>query len=355
MTAPAHRTIRATGPDDLLAMVPFLLGFHPERSLVLMTIGRARTPVHARQDLPDDPAEIPALVAELVTVARRSGLARAAVVAYAHDPAESDPVARALVDGLTAVGIDVPVAVRADGARWFCLDGPAGCACPHGCPPAGTSYDVSGHPLTLEALVEGRVVHASRTALRDSLVADDLAEVDRVAGAVEVAGDRLLAACVPAHRPTAPPDAALGRAHLVSEGRWLQHRLRRFVADGLRLDSHDVGRLLVAVAAVEVRDVAWAEITHAEADRHVDLWRDVVRRAPHETRAAPAALLAFAAWLSGDGALAACALDVCQDAEPGYSMAGLLTQALAAGLPPDSWRPMPQAALTLFRDDLRGA
>jgi hypothetical protein len=135
----------------------------------------------------------------------------------------------------------------------------------------------------------------------------------------------------------------------------VQHRVRRFAADGLRLDSHDVGRLLVAVAAVEVRDVAWAEITHADADRHVDLWRDVVRRAPHETRAAPAALLAFAAWLSGDGALAACALDVCQDAEPGYSMAGLLTQALAAGLPPDSWRPMPQAALTLFRDDLRGA
>jgi hypothetical protein len=355
MTAPAHRTIRATGPDDLLAMVPFLLGFHPERSLVLMTIGRARTPVHARQDLPDDLSEVPALVADLVTVARRSGLARAAVVAYSDDPARSDLVARALVEGLIRAGIDVPVALRADGARWFCLGAPTGSACPHDCPPAGTPYDVTRHPLTIEALVEGRVVHASRTALRDSLVADDLAEVDRVADAVEVAGDRLLASCVPAHDPAGPPDPARGRSHLVSEGRWVQHRVRRFVDDGLRLDSHDVGRLLVAVAAVEVRDVAWAEITHHEAHRHVDLWRDVVRRAPHETRAAPAALLAFAAWLFGDGALAACALDVCQDAEPGYSLAGLLTQALAAGLPPDSWRPMPQAALTLFRDDRSGA
>jgi uncharacterized protein DUF4192 len=354
MTAPAHRTIRATGPDDLLAMVPFLLGFHPERSLVLMTIGRARTPVHARQDLPDDPAEVPELVTELVTVARRSGLARAAVVAYSDDPAGSDAVARALVEGLTAAGIDVPVALRADGARWFCLGEPDA-SCTHACPPDGTPYDISRHPLTIEALVEGRVVHASRTALRDSLVADDLAEVDRVGDAVEVAGDRLLAACVPASDPAAPPDPGLGRAHLVSEGRWLQHRVRRFVADGLRLDSHDVGRLLVAVAAVEVRDVAWAEITHQGAHRHVDLWRDVVRRAPHETRAAPAALLAFAAWLSGDGALAACALDVCQDAEPGYSLAGLLTQALAAGLPPDSWQPMPESALTLFRGDRSGA
>jgi hypothetical protein len=286
-----------------------------------------------------------------VTVARRSGLARAAVVAYSDDPGGSEPVARTLVDGLTAAGIDVPVALRADGARWFCLGDPAGASRTHACPPDGTPYDISRHPLTIEALVEGRVVHASRTALRDSLVADDLAEIDRVGDAVEVAGDRLLAACVPAHDPTAPPDPGLGRAHLVSEGRWVQHRVRRFVADGLRLDSHDVGRLLVAVAAVEVRDVAWAEITHHGAHRHVDLWRDVVRRAPHETRAAPAALLAFAAWLSGDGALAACALDVCQDAEPGYSLAGLLTQALAAGLPPDSWQPMPEEALTLFRDD----
>jgi hypothetical protein len=102
--------------------------------------------------------------------------------------------------------------------------------------------------------------------------------------------------------------------------------------------------------SVEVRDVAWAEMSHADAARHVDLWRDVVRRVPVHLRAAPAALLGFAAWLSGDGALASCALDLCQDAEPGYSMAGVLTQALAAGLPPDSWRPMPRDTLTLFRD-----
>jgi hypothetical protein len=53
-----------------------------------------------------------------------------------------------------------------------------------------------------------------------------------------------------------------------------------------------------------------------------------------------AALLAFAAWLAGDGALAWCALDRCEEAEPGYRMAALLTHALAAALPPSSWRPL---------------
>lgn len=347
MTAHAHRTIRATGPTDLLALVPFLLGFHPDDSLVLVTLGRARTPVHARQDLPVELDEVPGLVDELVGVATRSGLARAAVVAYTDDEALAVAVVGPLVDALTASGIEVPVSLRADGERWHCL-GDADGRCLRGCPAEGTPYDLSRHPLTTEALVEGRVVHASRDALRDSLVATTLEEVDRVATAVEVAGDRLLAAC---RSPFGPPDAAAGRDHLVSEGRWVRSRVRRFVHDGLRLDSHDVGRLLVAVAAVEVRDVAWAEVGHHDAARHVDLWRDVVRRAPLETRAAPAGLLAFAAWLSGDGALAACALDVSQEAEPGYSMAALLTQALAAGLPPDSWRPMPPEALSLFRDD----
>jgi hypothetical protein len=80
----------------------------------------------------------------------------------------------------------------------------------------------------------------------------------------------------------------------------------------------------------------------------VDLWRDVVRRAPLDLLAAPAALLGFAAWLSGDGALAWCAVDRCRQAEPGYSLAGLLADALAGAVPPSSWRPLGPDSLTLF-------
>ena len=67
--------------------------------------------------------------------------------------------------------------------------------------------------------------------------------------------------------------------------------------DRQRLDTHDVGRLLVAMVRIDVRDVAWSEITRADARVHVDLWRDVVRRSPLAALPAPAALLAFAAWL----------------------------------------------------------
>ena len=97
-----------------------------------------------------------------------------------------------------------------------------------------------------------------------------------------------------------------------------------------------------------MRDVAWAEMTHANAGAHVDLWRDVVRRTPLELRAPAAALLGFAAWLSGDGALAWCAVERAQEAEPGYGLASLLTQVLAGALPPSSWEPIPHESLGLF-------
>jgi hypothetical protein len=86
---------------------------------------------------------------------------------------------------------------------------------------------------------------------------------------------------------------------------------------------------------------------HANASLHVDLWRDVVRRVPDDLRPPAATLLAFAAWLSGDGALAWCAVERALDVEPGYSLANLLTQLLAGAVPPTSWQPIEQCELLL--------
>ena len=75
-------------------------------------------------------------------------------------------------------------------------------------------------------------------------------------------------------------------------------------------------------------------MTRAVAPAHVGFWTDVVRRAPDDLLAAPAALLAFAAWLAGHGALAWCAVDRCQAVQPDYALAarvaGLLVDAVAA-------------------------
>jgi hypothetical protein len=334
-----RKTLRAKNPADVLAMVPYLLGFHPEDSLVLLTLGEADRPFHARVDLPATPEHLPQVAEYLSSVAARHGVRRAAVVVYSSDGPPAAAAAAALGERLDQAGVRVALAVRADGHRWFCLDD---CDV---CPPAGTPYDVRTHPFAAEAVVDGRVTYRSREALRDSLVGtdrDDRAEVCRAA-------DRALERFARAGRgqggPLAPDRA---RAHLVAEGQWLGHRVRQFLDDGVRLAADDVGRMLVAMVSVHVRDVAWAEMTHDNAVRHVDLWRDVVRRSPTDLLAAPAALLGFAAWLSGDGALAWCAVDRCREAEPDYNLAGLLADALTGAVPPSAWQPFGREHLPLF-------
>ena len=64
------------------------------------------------------------------------------------------------------------------------------------------------------------------------------------------------------------------------------------------------------------------------------LWPDLTRRAQPGYAAAPASLLALTAWQAGDGAMANLALDRALADDPGYRMALLLREALAAGAPP---------------------
>jgi hypothetical protein len=157
--------------------------------------------------------------------------------------------------------------------------------------------------------------------------------VERVSAAMEAASGRMI-------------DAT--RTQVVAEGRWVQERLRRFLDDGVPLDDHDAGRLLNLMTDIDVRDVAWAEMTRDNARRHVELWRGVVRRTPVHLLAPPATLLAFAAWLAGDGALAWCALDRAKEADPDYSMAMLVERALTCAVAPSSWTPLEEKHLTLF-------
>ena len=107
---------------------------------------------------------------------------------------------------------------------------------------------------------------------------------------------------------------------------------------GAMTDHDQIAWLALTLADLRVRDDAWARMDPEFAGAHRRLWTDVVRRAVAGYVPAPAALLAFTAWQSGDGALAAIAIDRALDADPGYSMALLLSEAIAAGLPPAAAR-----------------
>lgn len=337
MTTP--RTLHVKSPADLLALVPTVLGFHPDDSVVLVVTG-GEGAMHARLDLPRDEVELAEATDCLLRAGARAAARQVAVIAYTEDALLAEAVVDHLAGRLEADGVDVLCAIRADGHRWYSL----GCddAC---CPAEGVPYDVSSHPITAQSVLDGRVTFRDRRALADSLVGTDVDATAAVGQAADAAMRRFQDA---ARHPLGTESPEGARRHLVGEGHWVRDRVRRFLETGEPLDHDEAGRLLVALMNIEVRDVAWAEMDRPDAPAHVELWRDLVRRSPLDLSAAPAALLGFAAWLSGDGATAWCAVERCHQAEPGYGLAGLLSQALANAVPPSAWVPLPHDDLSLF-------
>lgn len=309
-TSPATATLfTARCPDDVLALVPVVLGFVPDASVAMLTFGAPR-PFHARVDLPRAPDEIPDVVAALLQPARRHRVRRAFFVLYSDDPRLSRTLARALVRGFEGAGVDVVDVLRADGSRWYAAIGRPGV------PAWGVPYDVSAHPFAARAVVEGRVTHPTREGLRATVAADPQRIGGVVAALAALTGD--------------PP-------RVLDEGAWAADLVDRHTRDGTSPDDRDVARLLHGMLELRVRDAAWSPLTRERAPDHVAFWSDVVRRTPAPLLAAPAALLGFSAWLSGQGALAWCALDRCLEADEDYSLAGLVADALNQALPPEAW------------------
>lgn len=322
MTTPQRTptTLKARTPEDLLAMVPYILGFRPEHSLVLLTFGAPTPTFHARVDLPDDPSEIPDVVALLVDPVRRHRVPRAVLIAYTDDTSLGEDALGLLATGLAVEGVEIVEMLQVRGNRWFSLmrRPPGGDA---SCDP-GVAFDERSHPFAAQAVLEGRVTLNSREELADTLVGTDLEAIEQLGDAVMDWGGRW------------------AERDLGHEALWVQETVARCVADGVILSTTDAGHLLVACQELPLRDVAWGQMSRDNAAQHVNLWRDVLRRTPPELEAVPATLLAFAAWLAGHGALAWCALDRATVADPDYSMARLVGDALEQALPPTSWEPM---------------
>lgn len=317
MTAPTAgpRTFTARTPADVLALVPVLLGFTPQDSIVMLTFGGSRS-FHARVDLPrghDDHGGIDEVVTQLLGPVRRHGVGRVVLVLYTGDPVLASRLTRRLSARFGRAGVELVAALRAHEGRWWAgrreradFTGP------------GVPYDVSIHPLVVEAVVGGTEILGSRQQLVDAMAHDP------------ALGTGVLAALAEGPRaPTGDPRAEV--VLRVAEG------VARCAEAGGPPDDHAVAWLLRALLDPAARDAVVDLVTRETARLHVAWWTEVVRRSPDALVAAPAGLLAFAAWQAGDGARAWCAVDRCLAAAPDDRFAHLLAATLAGAVPPDAW------------------
>lgn len=306
MTVPP--VVRASEPDELLALVPYLLGFHPEDSLVVLALRDTRLVLTARLDLK---------ATEMMHAERVGGLAldqgadRLVLVAYADDPDRVEDLIDLYV-GLTDPVLGIDEAWRVADGRYWCVAPTCRCC-------EAVAFDPAITSTAAGAVVAGLQAAPSRAALFDAVAApagDELA-------AVEAAYEEVGAAVV------GLADAAR-RERLVA-------LVDGFLAAPRALTHVECAELSILVRFPEVRDVATTRVRRADARRHVDLWAQVARRSVDPFRVAAVSLTGLAAWVSGDGALLNVCIECGEECEPCFGLLGVLRDISDGCVPPQRW------------------
>ncbi|MER6676259.1 DUF4192 family protein [Streptomyces sp. NPDC000983] len=348
-------------PAELADALPYLLGYRPEDSIVLVALqdrdgrgrfgGRARLGVPANSD--DWPSAARQLAHGLVTGSERRGARPEQIVAYVcQEPARGE-TGRQVVERLRPLvqklrvecgHLDVPVIEAlciSEGRFWSycCVD--EGC-----CPAAGTPMGLPGTSvLAAAATYAGLQVRGTLRELRARLLPWETGAALEQEVALDTAGMALV--------PRILDDSS--RADVAGETLELAERLMNRLAAArpvsgtltadLRDDdllAHDeAARIILGLQDRSTRDRAAAWMEGDEAAPALRLWRALARRCvgPYSEHAAPPLTLAgWVAWSMGDELEAREALAMALAADPDYLFARLLHQACNEGLDPESVR-----------------
>lgn len=333
---PGPLGVRIRDIGEIAAGLPHLLGFRPQESVVLLSLGGVsgrRVGLTVRADIPQP--EHNRELARLLSRSLSTDNPDSALVLVVSETADDEYLGNRALPHHDLVGemcralsrLAVPVGdvVLVRDGRWWSYD------CPDHCcdPGAGTPLPAGVTELEVAAIATGTVVEPDRDAL-----------VARITG--PPGGDRgaMAAACARVAVEFSAAVRDVGPEAVAAES-WVAVRdaaARCRPGAGGLLPDEEVARVVWGLRDGEVRDQALGLALGRDAAAAEQLWTECTRRAPAPLDAAPATLLAVCAWLRGDGALANVALTRALDSEPGYGLAGLLARALAACVTPADLR-----------------
>lgn len=298
MTVPS---IRLTGPASIIEAVPYLLGFTPADSLVLVGLRGAKITVTARIDL-DDLTRPDALSHLTIALADQAQSSSVLALTYGT-PREPERIASAVA----ASGMQLLDHLRVADGRYWSLT----CNEPQCCPAEGRPI-----PTDNEVAAEFVGLGASKTDSRGELAA--------IFTPADTAG-RLWPLIHTAEAATATGD---NRSHSDT-----QALLQAAERDSRLWTDEETAELGVALTNLAVRDAAWLAVDAGRLDGR-KLFLHLAHHLPEHYRAAPLFLFAWKSWREGNGALASIAVEHVLHADPAYSAADLLQVALARAIDP---------------------
>lgn len=315
------RPIKIENPTDVIAAIPYLVGEPPQCGLVALVCKDSEVQTGLLKDLDriDVPLEVTDDAGRLIRFAQGEG---DGLMVIAYGPGSRvTPHVDAIRSAARGSRLTVMDALRVHEGRYWSYT----CQDETCCPGAGIPVDPDRSTIPAEMVVRGEV--------RSPAPAMDPVEEARLSLApIEVPPaqvEAIVADTVDAAKQWADPVARAAE------------QLTRAV-DAERADkgpqaTADLLRLAVFLRSLPARDRVGAAITPENARTHIDLWSKVTRTAPQQLRAAPATLVAIAAWIVEARPLAQAGIRVALDDDPSYSLARLMEQALAFGLPVERW------------------
>ena len=321
----AHLSVR--GPADLVQTVPYLLGFQPELSLVLVGLDAGRVVVTVRIDLAgigDDDTLRSAIRAmrdggtrELVAAVFTDSAVPVAGGALPYDDVlaqvldEADRADCTLLDGLLVAG----------GRYWSYLCREAEC-----CPVEGRDLPGESTAVVAAATYAGMVALPDRASVEALLDPQPEHLRARLGPAIEAGENVHIQAVL----------GGSGERHDRSVKRAIFAAARSSDlpgADAGTITDDDIVRFGLALCRYPIRDSVWLAIDDGRIDGR-ELWRAMARRLPGPYDAAPLFLFGWASWRAGNGALAGIAAERAVTSDPAYSAADLLLAALSRGVDP---------------------
>ncbi|MEH0473291.1 DUF4192 domain-containing protein [Streptomyces sp. B21-097] len=360
-TAQTAHQVTLRSPDELADALPYLLGYRPEDSIVLVALhdrgGRGRFGGRARLGIPANPDDWGAVAQQLaqglVRGSERRGDRPAQMVAYLCQEPGRGETGRQVMERLEPLAdqlrrecgrLDIPVIEAlciADGRFWsYCCAG-RGC-----CPVEGVPMGLPGTSvLAAAATYAGIQVRGTLRELRARLQPLETA----AALEQEVALDTAAMALVPRILDDASR-AAVAAETLGLAGRVMRRLAEAPVVPNVPLADHrddellgcdESAALILGLQDRVTRDRAAEWMEGDEAAPALRLWRALARRCvgPYgEHAAAPLTLAGWVAWSGGDELEAREAFAMALGADPGYLFARLLHQACNEGLDPESVR-----------------
>lgn len=312
-----------TSAHDLITAIPFLIGFHPTNSLVLISIKDGAIGLTMRIDLPAqlESEQIDLLAHHFL----RDESEAALLVAYMPDYRDDgDSVLISLGAGLIRNGIDIQESIVVQSDRYrsiICRD----ITC---CPPAGKMMpDIDNSEIAAEHVVAGiPMPYNNISQLIETLAADPSSLT--LSWASEVS-------CF-SFNDEDPDVASLRRDGVETMDLLLDDFRMGYGATNRTL----VARLIGRMSDLQVRDYAMGVHTEDTYDLYFMMWRELLRLAPVGFIAPIACTVGAMAYEGGDGALAQKALDRAFDDDEHYPLAALLRRVFNAGWPPESFASM---------------